>query len=161
MYLIGGFTVACSVLLFIPFWHGYGVLIPEEGGGHSHGGEMVDPEEFSDKTLRYINRYKLPDGSVQALPDHEDNYLIASQYSWTPDVLRLEQGEDYKFKIISVDVVHTFSIIMGDSAYTTVIMPNMVTEVHISAETPGEYVMVCYEYCGIGHDLMFTTFIVE
>jgi cytochrome c oxidase subunit 2 len=160
-YLIGGFVVAFSVLLFIPFWHGYGVLLPEEGGGHAHGGEEVDPAEFIQKTNRYIARNQLEDGSVQAVPDHGDNYLIAAQYSWKPDKIRMVAGEDYSFKIVSVDVVHTFSVVMGDSAYTTVVMPDMVTELEIHAETPGEYLMVCYEYCGIGHDLMFTTFVVE
>jgi cytochrome c oxidase subunit 2 len=160
-YLMSGFLVAFSVLLFIPLWHGYGVLLPEEGGGHAHGGEMVDPVEFIEKTNRYISRNQLADDSVLAVPDHEDNYLIAAQYSWQPDTIRMKAGEDYSFLIISVDVVHTFSVVMGGSAYTTVVMPDMVTELEIHAETPGEYLMVCYEYCGIGHDKMYTTFIVE
>ncbi len=42
MYLTAAFIIAVSVLLIIPLWAIFGVLLPEEGGGHAHGsGDMV------------------------------------------------------------------------------------------------------------------------
>ena len=46
-YLVVAFIIAFSVLLVIPLWAIYGVLLPEEHGGHS--GEMVMAMEFKQK----------------------------------------------------------------------------------------------------------------
>ncbi len=158
-YLVTAFIIAFSVLLVIGLWAIYGVLLPEEAG-QAHGGEMVMPMEFREKTMEFVEEHKLPDGSVEASHD-EPVYIIASQYTFTPNVLRLKAGEDYQVQLLSADVVHAFSVQMNGTSYNAVVMPMMVTGLTISPVEPGTYLTVCNEYCGLGHDFMYFTIIVE
>ncbi len=158
-YLVVAFIIAFSVLLVIPLWAVYGVLLPEEGG-HAHAGEMVMAAEFQNKVTEFIEEHKLPDGSVEAQHD-EPIYIMASQYIFTPSKIRLKAGEHYDLQILSSDVVHAFSVQMDGTSYNAVVMPLMVTALEIKPIQPGTYLVICNEYCGIGHDYMYFTIIVE
>ena len=157
-YLVVAFIIAFSVLLVIPLWAIYGVLLPEEHGGH--GGEMVMAMEFQQKTMAFIEEHKLPDGSVEASHD-EPVYIMVSQYTFTPNKIRLKAGEHYDLQMLSSDVVHAFSLQMDGTSYNTVVMPLMVTALEVAPTEPGTYLIICNEYCGIGHDYMYFTIIVE
>ncbi len=157
-YLVVAFIIAFSVLLVIPLWAVYGALLPEEHGGH--GGEMVMAMEFRERTMAFIEEYKLPDGSVEAQHD-EPVYIVASQYTFIPNKIRMKAGEHYDLQILSSDVVHAFSVQMDGTSYNTVVMPLMVTALEVAPTQPGTYLVNCNEYCGIGHDYMYFTLIVE
>jgi cytochrome c oxidase subunit 2 len=160
-YLVAAFVIAFSVLLIIPMWAAYGVLFPKESGGHSHGtGEPVSAAGFEEKTARFIEEHRLPDGSVRA--DHDKPiYVLATQYTFTPNTIRLVAGEQYELQMLSADVVHAFSILMGNTSYNAVVMPKTVTALKLKPTKPGTYLVVCNEYCGIGHDYMYFSIIVE
>jgi len=161
-YLVAAFVIAFSVLLIIPMWAAYGVLFPKEGGhGHGHGGgEMLTASEFEERTARFIEERRLPDGSVRA--DHDEPiYVMATQYTFTPNTIRLAAGEQYDLQMLSKDVVHAFSVQMGDTSYNAVVMPKMVTALKLKPMKPGTHLVVCNEYCGIGHDYMYFSIIVE
>ncbi len=160
-YLVAGFVIAFSVLLIIPMWAAYGVLFPKEGDHGAHGaGEMVMADEFKVKTMEFIEKHRLPDGSVKASRD-EPVYIMVSQYTFTPNRLRLKAGENYQLRFFSPDVVHALSVQMGDSSFNAVVMPMMITSLNITPRQPGTYLAICNEYCGIGHDYMYFSIIVE
>ena len=157
-YLVVAFIIAFSVLLVIPMWAVYGVLLPEEGG-HG-GGEMVMAMEFQQKTMAFKEEHELPDGTVEA--DHDEPvYIMASQYAFTPNKIRMKTGEHYDVRILSIDVVHGFTVQMGGTSYNSLVMPMMITEIEFAPIEPGTYLIVCSEYCGLGHDYMYSTIIVE
>ncbi len=160
-YLVAAFVIAFSVLLIIPMWAAYGVMFPKEGGGHAHGaGEMPMASEFEEKTARFTEEHRLPDGSVRV--EHgKPIYVMAMQYTFRPNTIRLTAGEQYDLQMLSADMVHNFSIQMGDSSYNAVVMPKMVTAVKLNPTKSGTYLVVCNEYCGIGHDYMYFSIIVE
>jgi cytochrome c oxidase subunit II len=160
-YLVAAFVIAFSVLLVIPMWAIYGVLLPKEGGHGPHGaGETLIASEFEEKTARFIEDNRLPDGSVRA--EHgKPIYVMAIEFSFRPNTIRLTAGEQYALQMLSADMVHNFSIQMGDTSYNAVVMPKMVTAVKLKPTKPGTYLVVCNEYCGIGHDYMYFSFIVE
>ena len=161
-YLVASFVIAFSVLLVIPMWAAYGVLFPKGGGEHgAHGaGEMLMVSEFEEKTARFIEEHRLPDGSVRA--EHgKPIYVMAMQYTFTPNTIRLTAGEQYDLQMLSADMVHNFSVQMGDTSYNAVVMPKIVTALKLKPTKPGTYLVVCNEYCGIGHDYMYFSFLVE
>lgn len=159
-YLVAAFSIACSVLLIIGLWAVFGVLLPSEGG-HAHGpGEMVMAGDFEARTTKFIEDNKLADGSVQASHD-EPIYIMARQYTFTPNIIRLKTGEEYQVSMLSSDVVHAISINLGDISYNSVIMPMTITSFTMEPLEPGSYPVICNEYCGLGHDFMYFTFIVE
>ena len=159
-YLAAAFLIACSVLLIIPMWWAYGVLLPEDGG-HAHGAEeLASYAEFEEKTARFIEARRLPDGSVRA-ENGKPIYVLAVQYAFKPNTLRLTAGEHYELQMLSTDVVHAFSVLMGNSSYNAVVMPGIVTALKLQPTKPGRYLVVCNEYCGLGHDYMYFSIIVE
>jgi heme/copper-type cytochrome/quinol oxidase subunit 2 len=158
-YLVAAFVIAFSVLLIIPMWWAYGVLLPEEGG-HAHAGEMVSAAEFKERTTRFIEEHRLPDGTVRV--EHgKPVYVMAIQYTFSPNTIRLTAGEHYELQMLSTDVVHAFSAQMGGTSYNAVVMPNMVTGITLKPTEPGTYRVFCNEYCGIGHDYMYFSIVVE
>ncbi len=160
-YLVAAFVIAFSVLLIIPMWAVYGVLFPKEGGHGAHGaGAMLVASEFEEKTARFIEEHQLPDGSVRA-ERGKPIYVVAQQYTFRPNTIRLTAGEQYDLQMLSTDVVHAFSVQMGDTSYNAVVMPKMVTALKLKPTKPGAYLVVCNEYCGIGHDFMYFSIIVE
>ncbi len=160
-YLVAAFVIAFSVLLIIPMWAVYGVLFPKEGGHGAHGaGAMLVASEFEEKTARFIEEHQLPDGSVRA-ERGKPIYVVAQQYTFRPNTIRLTAGEQYDLQMLSTDVVHAFSVQMGNTSYNAVVMPKMVTALKLKPTKPGAYLVVCNEYCGIGHDFMYFSFIVE
>jgi heme/copper-type cytochrome/quinol oxidase subunit 2 len=161
-YLLAAFAIAFSVLLIIPMWAYYGVLLPSEGShGHSHGGEeAMSAAKFEELTRRFMEEHRLPDGSVK-VRQGSPVYVLASQYTFTPNTIRLTAGEHYELRMLSADVVHAFSIQMGGTSYNAVVMPKTVTALKLEPKTTGTYLIVCSEYCGIGHDSMYFSVSVE
>jgi heme/copper-type cytochrome/quinol oxidase subunit 2 len=158
--LAAAFVTASSVLLIIPMWGVYGVLLPQDGG-HAHGAEeLVSAAEFADQTARFIEANKLPDGSVRA--EHGKPIpVMAIQYAFKPNAVRLAVGEEYELQMLSTDVVHAISVQMGESSYNAVVMPGVVTALKLRPTQLGKYRVFCNEYCGIGHDYMHFSIIVE
>jgi heme/copper-type cytochrome/quinol oxidase subunit 2 len=158
--LLAAFVIAFSVLLIIPMWWAYGVLLPHDGG-HAHGTEeLVLAAEFQEQTARFIEEHGLPDGSVRA--EHgKPIHVMAMQYDFRPNTLRLAAGEEYELRMLSTDVVHAFSVQMGSTSYNAVVMPGVVSSLKLKPTRPGRYLVFCNEYCGIGHDSMYFSIIVE
>ena len=159
-YLVAAFFMAFSVLLIIPMWWAYGVLLPDDGG-HAHGAiAAISSSEFEEKTARFIAEHGLPDGSVRA--EHSKPiYVVALQYTFRPNTIRLAAGEEYDLQMLSTDVVHAISMQMGGTSYNAVVMPGIVTTLKLKPAKPGKYLVLCNEYCGIGHDYMYFSVIVE
>ena len=86
---------------------------------------------------------------------------MAKQFTFTPNKIRLKAGEEYQLQFFSTDVVHSFSVQMDGTSYTATVMPGTITVIGVTPTQPGTYLVNCNEYCGLGHDFMFFTFIVE
>ena len=84
--------------------------------------------------------------------------LIAQQYSFVPDCVKVPVGTPVKFRLTSADVIHGF--ILGDTNVNTMVVPGFVAEVRTSFATPGEYHMPCDEFCGVGHQGMWARVVV-
>jgi len=41
------------------------------------------------------------------------------------------------------------------------VIPGQVSEIDVNFDEPGQYSVLCHEYCGIGHHTMFMTINVE
>lgn len=85
--------------------------------------------------------------------------LRAEFYVFRPDQVRVPAGVPVTFRVTSPDVLHGFQIV-GTNVNLTV-APGYVSEATTTFESPGEYLVVCNEYCGLGHHLMQGKVIVE
>lgn len=90
--------------------------------------------------------HKLADGSYEA-------YYVAQVFSFTPAVLNVPLGAKVTFYVTSSDVVHGFFIPKTD--VNMMVIPGWVNETSHTFRRAGEYLLICHEYCGIGHQNMF------
>lgn len=89
---------------------------------------------------------RLADGSYEA-------YYVAQVFSFTPARMDVPLGAKVTFYVTSPDVVHGFFIAKTDINMMAV--PGWVnTQSHVFTRR-GTYLLICHEYCGIGHQNMF------
>ena len=87
-----------------------------------------------------------PDGSVTVR-------AIGQQYSFLPDCLLVPTDTPITFRATSPDVIHGF-LIVGTNI-NTMLVPGYVANVRTRFSTPGEHLMPCHEFCGVGHEGMW------
>ena len=115
--------------------------------------ETVDPE-----TLDVAGEFASP-GVVTGPGGRVTVVMRAELYVFRPTVVRIPAGRPVTFRITSADVLHGFQVV-GTNVNLTV-APGYVSEVTTTFDTPGEYLVVCNEYCGLAHHLMQGSIVVE
>jgi heme/copper-type cytochrome/quinol oxidase subunit 2 len=90
-----------------------------------------------------------------------DVYLAAYQWGFDPDVLRLDAGRPYRFRMMALDASHGASIHLGPGSRINRLRPGQLAEQVMTFTEPGEYLVYCTIYCGIGHDRMFGKIVVS
>jgi cytochrome c oxidase subunit 2 len=111
--------------------------------------ETVDPRtlhlggEFIESNLGSAVE---PDGSVTVRG-------VGQQYSFTPACLLVPTGTQITLRMTSADVVHGFLI--GGSNINLMLVPGYISSLRARFETPGERLMPCHEFCGVGHEGMW------
>ena len=89
----------------------------------------------------------LPDGTIQVK-------LVAARYGFYPREIIVPADQKIQFRMATLDVLHGAHIPMTNMS--TMIVPGHVSEVTTVFPKPGEYPLLCNEYCGMGHDHMWS-----
>lgn len=152
----GAVVAGLLALAVVPVWAIYGALRP----GDAHGEMSVDVGEFLARSQAYIEENRLEDGSVRGVPDSVIPVAVR-QFGFQPNVLRLRTGQRYTLEFVATDVMHGFSLQMGVGSVNAVLTPGMMVMKELMPTEPGVYLFVCNEYCGIGHQAMSGTILVE
>lgn len=79
-------------------------------------------------------------------------YVVARMYSFTPGEIEVPAGSQVTFYVTSPDVLHGFEI--AGTNVNAMVTPGYVTKVTSRFSKPGEYLILCNEYCGLGHQVM-------
>ncbi|AJZ56754.1 cytochrome C oxidase subunit II, periplasmic domain protein [Paraburkholderia fungorum] len=87
-----------------------------------------------------------PDGSVTVR-------VIGQQYSFTPQCLLVPAGTPITFRATSADDVHGFLI--TNTNVNSMLVPGYVSTFKTTFDHPGDHLMPCHEYCGVGHEGMW------
>lgn len=85
-------------------------------------------------------------------------HIAALTFAFVPNAITVPVGSKVIFHIAAKDVVHGFEIAGTD--VNTMVIPGYQSEVTHTFSHKGRYLIVCNEYCGSGHHLMFATLIV-
>ena len=81
--------------------------------------------------------------------------IKAKKYEFSPSQITLKKGAPVVLRLSSEDRAHGFFIKpLGVDAD---IQPGQVTDVPITPDATGEYVVICDHYCGLGHGNMKMT----
>lgn len=80
--------------------------------------------------------------------------VVAGRYGFFPRQLVVPSDTPITFRWVSFDVLHGVHVPMTN--LSTMILPGYVAQTHTSFPKPGDYPMLCNEYCGMGHDHMWS-----
>jgi cytochrome c oxidase subunit 2 len=111
--------------------------------------ETADPRtlhlfgEFIDSNLGSAVE---PDGSVTVR-------AIGQQYSFTPSCIVVPSDTLVTFRATSADVVHGF--LVEGTNINLMLVPGYISSLPTRFESPGDHLMPCHEYCGLGHEGMW------
>ena len=80
--------------------------------------------------------------------------MVAGRYSFFPKHIEVPAETKVTFRWVSLDVLHGVHIPMTNMS--TMIVPGYVAQITTSFPKPGEYPLLCNEYCGLGHNHMWS-----
>lgn len=97
---------------------------------------------------------------LEKIRDNEYNaYMVAMAFGYSPEKMEIPAGATIHFQVTSPDVIHGFQI--PGTNVNMMIIPGQISHFTYKFKKPGEYLIVCNEYCGAGHQFMATTIIVK
>jgi len=129
-----------------------GYMMMAHGATNPVGAGRVDPTK-----VRTEGDFANP--RVEQVGNEYVVYALAFSYGYLPAEIRVKAGRKVTFKITSPDVLHGFHVV-GTNINPKVI-PGEITQLSHTFTKPGEYPIICNEYCGIGHANMISKIIVE
>ena len=92
-------------------------------------------------------------------PNKYEAYILSQTWSFLPNRITIPRGASITFYVTSKDVQHGFNI--AGTNINMMIIPGQVSTLTATFDEAGEYNIVCNEYCGVGHQTMFGTIVVE
>ena len=78
--------------------------------------------------------------------------FVASAFNYTPGEIEIPKGSTLKITATTKDVIHGFEV--AGTNINMMLEPGFVSEYTTTLDKAGEYLIVCNEYCGVGHHTM-------
>jgi len=85
--------------------------------------------------------------------------ILGQAWQFEPNEIRVPVGAEVTFIATSADVIH--GLVIEGSRLNMMLIPGQVAKNTYTFREPGEYLMICHEYCGAGHHVMYGKVIVE
>lgn len=144
-------AIAFSMLIFALVYSGFQTF--SLGQGPPSGVGTIDPDKV-DETAPFDKPgvYKIGDNEYEVI-------MILQAFSFEPNEIEVPAGATVHFIMTSKDVVHGFQITKTN--LNAMVMPGHIQEATHTFKKPGDYLAVCNEYCGAGHQLMSMTITVK
>jgi len=105
-------------------------------------------EEFAEDNLGVKTN---PDGSVRVT-------LVAARYGFYPPRIEVPVDTPVTFRMASADVLH--GVHVPNTNMATMVVPGYIAEVTTTFPHTGEFSLLCNEYCGLGHDSMWSRLVI-
>lgn len=145
LMLGGGIIIGFIVVLFFNAF-AMGMMPPSDL-------QSVDPQKV-DQTPPFDKPglKKVGDNEYEAI-------MTAFVFGYSPAVIEVPKGAKVTFRVTSKDVVHGFEI--PRTNVNMMLVPGMINTVSQKFSQPGEYLILCNEYCGVAHQVMSAKVIVK
>lgn len=114
---------------------------------------MVDDSEETVEPSELDEDERFADPRVEQVGENEyEAYVVAQTFMFSPDPIEVPAGSEVTFYVTARDVIHSFSV--AGTNVNTMVIPGEVATMTVEFDEPGEYGVVCNEYCGSGHHNM-------
>ncbi len=122
------------------------------------GVQLPSPQGYVDPADLTATDFAQP-GLREVSPRNYELFMVAQTWAWVPNEIRIPTGSKLNIYITSRDVQHGFKIVGTD--VNMMVIPGEVSHAEHIFDKPGDYLIVCHEYCGLGHHAMEGHIIVE
>jgi cytochrome c oxidase subunit 2 len=112
--------------------------------------ERMDPNSLNEPG----NPFAEP-GLRELAPGKYEAYYRGQIWAFLPNEITIPAGSEVTFYVTSPDVQHGFKI--TETNVNIMILPGQISTLKHVFEEPGEYQIICHEYCGQLHHTMFAT----
>jgi cytochrome c oxidase subunit II len=85
--------------------------------------------------------------------------ITAKRFEFSPNQVTLKRGEPVKLVLTSNDVTHGF--FLKPLKIDEIIEPGKTTEVSLTPQTAGTFLLICDHFCGVNHASMNMKIVVE
>jgi cytochrome c oxidase subunit 2 len=79
--------------------------------------------------------------------------VVGLMYAWLPGDITLPADTPVTFHLTSADVIHGYQIVRTNGQ--AMVVPGYISQ-FTTQFAPGDYLVACNEYCGVGHHTMAT-----
>lgn len=79
--------------------------------------------------------------------------IVGQQYSFTPQCLVVPTRTPITFRATSADVVH--GMLITGTNINSMLEPGYIATFKTEFDRPGDHLMPCHEFCGVGHEAMW------
>jgi cytochrome c oxidase subunit 2 len=135
------FMVAIVLTAFV-----VGIAVPGVGG-------RIDPQ-----AINTTAPFDQP-GLRELAPGRYELVMIGQVFQWTPKDVEIPVGSKVTFVVTSRDVLHGLKI--ENTPVNVMVVPGQISRVTTRFDKPGEYLILCHEFCGGGHHVMAGKIIVK
>ena len=123
-----------------------GVHLPSHGAMiHYEAGQKLRMVLRHTPPFDHLGVHEVSPGKYQAV-------VIAQTWSFTPDEIDVPVDADVSFVATSSDVIHGFFI--PGTRVNMMLIPGLISKLNYRFTKPGEYLLICQEYCGRLHHTM-------
>lgn len=144
-------TISFGMIMAFMLITGYQTFALEMGPP-SHM-ETIDPQKV-DETAPFDKP-----GVYQIGENEYEVVMTLEVFAFNPGNIEVPAGSKVHFTMTSKDVVHGFEV--AGTNLNAMVMPGQIQKITQTFDEPGEYLVLCNEYCGAGHQLMATTITVK
>lgn len=124
-----------------------------QGFAPPSGMETIDPQKV-DETAPF------DEPGVYQIGENEYEVVMTLQaFSFDPGDIEIPAGSTVHFVMTTKDVIHGIQI--PGTNMNAMVTPGHIQRITETFDEPGEYLVICNEYCGVGHQLMSTTITVK
>lgn len=84
--------------------------------------------------------------------------MVAARYGFYPPRIEVPVNTPVTLRMASADVLH--GVHVPGTNMTTMVVPGYISEVKTMFTRTGEFSLLCNEFCGLGHDHMWSRLVV-
>lgn len=141
-WVVGAITAA---MLIIILWTAVAQGVhPPSNVEAVNAGRLHLSEEFREENLGV---HVGEDGAITVV-------MVAARYGFFPLRIEVPANRPVTFRMATPDVIH--GVHAPGTSVNVMLIPGYVSQISTVFPRPGEYPFLCNEYCGLGHDYMWS-----
>lgn len=143
--------ISVAVLVLSMVFTGYQTFAL--GLGPPSNKETIDPQKVDEHPVfSEPGVYKVGENEYEVV-------MTLAAFSFDPGDIEIPAGAEVTFIMTSKDVIHGMQI--AGTNVNAMVTPGHIQTITETFDEPGEYLILCNEYCGAGHQMMATTITVN